>query len=150
MKVQFFEIEAALVLMLVSTASFADKPPKPGMKLVNTRYFSGEVVPGYDVNVTFDVPNCPVSSTLPTVKEYESEAMMNSVDTGEAVPVRIVHLYAFDSNTPTNGCPISGLDKSVEITHKIAHDKKRMTHYFITMGEHVKISDVENKKASDK
>ncbi len=132
----------------VQSAHSSEKSPRIDSRYRKAKYFTGEVVPGYAVNLTFNVAHCPISSVLPAVNEYESETSLNSVDTGKPTPVRIVHLYFFE-NAPIEKCSVQGGEKYVEINHKIAPDLGRMTHYFITMGENITIETLANKKASE-
>ena len=95
-------------------------------------------------------PRTPVSSVHPAIKQYESEVVLSSADTGKPVPVRVVHLYLFENNS-SDPCPVKvkGVENFVNISHKITPDPSRMTHYFVTLGEGIAIQNLDYKKGSE-
>ena len=48
-----------VILLMFDTGAYAsEKPPESVLKLLKAKYFSGETVQGYTVNLTFKVPHC--------------------------------------------------------------------------------------------
>lgn len=132
-----------LLLTHISAANLAyGKAIAPGFTK-SVKYSSGETYPNEPINFTFEFPHCPLSSILPTVKEYQSEVSLPDAYTSKMTKVRVVHLHVFDPGGEQK-CPVK--KTSNQLTHKVAQDPKKMTHYYVIMDSHMAIKAVSHSK----